>query len=78
MKKFLAISLLLGGLSGCSLFGGGDKPGPQPSSPGGGGLGTFHPGPYKDEATGKSCNAPGGYCEDDKQCHSSAAKCKKQ
>lgn len=44
---------------------------PKPGKP----LGVFHPGPYSDPETGKTCNAPGGYCEDDKSCHSSAEKC---
>jgi hypothetical protein len=73
MKKSILSIVTIFSLSACGMFGGG-------SNEGGGGsqLGTFHPGPYTDEATGKTCNAPGGYCEDDKSCHSSASKCKKQ
>lgn len=69
MKKLLAIIALVS-IVACSKDeggGGGDKPGKK--------LGVFHPGPYKDPVTGKHCNAPGGYCEDDKSCHSAPEKC---
>jgi hypothetical protein len=66
-------------VTACGLFGGGEKP---DTNTGGGGTtssqGDFKPGPYTNPATGRTCNAPGGYCVDDKACHSSADKCKKR
>jgi len=59
-------------LSACSWFQGKDDEPSAPKPPRTPGV--FHPGPYT-SPEGKTCNAPGGYCESDKACHSSAAKC---
>lgn len=74
MKNLFLMAFLFVSLGACSSNDGGSGSNPKPGKE----LGTFHPGPYKDPATGKHCNAPGGYCEDDKSCHSSPSKCHKR
>lgn len=86
MKKFLLVSML--SLGACSWFKKDDADSGASSSSSSSSVessssssvaacdrGVFHKGPHKDEASGKSCAAPGGFCESDSQCHSSAAKC---
>lgn len=69
-----SIFLMIPLIAACSMLGGGGGDNPStPKQPCD--RGVFHPGPYTDEASGKTCNAPGGYCDSDKSCHSSAAKC---
>lgn len=75
--KAIALFCFMLSLSACSLFGGGTQPSTGGSSGGGVVLGTFHPGPYTDPSTGKTCGDPGGFCDDDGACHSSADKCHK-
>jgi hypothetical protein len=69
----IALPIALLSLGACSIFGGGDDVGTKPPSTCD--RGVFHPGPYKDPTTGKSCSSPGGLCSNDGQCHSSAQKC---
>lgn len=70
MNKLFVLCLF--GLGACSWFQGkDDEPSVKPPCD----RGVFHAGPYTDPESGKTCNAPGGYCESDKACHSSAAKC---
>lgn len=73
MKQLLLMCLVLMFAAACSLFG--DKSDEGGSSKPPRSRGVFHPGPYTDPSTGKTCNAPGGFCENDKRCHSSAEKC---
>jgi hypothetical protein len=75
MTKLISTLALTIALCSCSMF---KKDDSVPVDNGGTHkeLGEFKPGPYTDPATGKTCNAPGGYCESDKSCHSSASKCK--
>jgi hypothetical protein len=70
MKKLF---LLTPFIVACGMFGGEKDDGPGTKLPKS--RGVFHPGPYKDPVTGKHCNAPGGFCESDQRCHSSAEKC---
>ncbi len=72
---FMVLALALGA---CSLL---EKKEEKPGKE----LGVFHPAPWKYIGTdGKehTCNlskdGKGGYCEDDKKCHSSAEKCLKR
>lgn len=73
MKNVFLLAVLGVSLSACfsSSDGSSDEPAPKPPRS----RGVFHPGPYTDHETGKTCNAPGGFCESDKRCHSSAEKC---
>jgi hypothetical protein len=71
MKKLFLLTPVLV-LSACGMFGEKDDgPGTKPPKS----RGVFHPGPYKDPVTGKHCSPPGGFCESDQRCHSSAEKC---
>lgn len=69
--KLLLLSLI--SLGACNLPG---SSSPAPVVPAPAPAGVFHPGPYTDPDSGKSCSAPGGFCDADKACHSDAAHCK--
>lgn len=80
MRQLLLAVIFSSSLVGC-FWNTEPKPTPTSGSGGGSALGTFHQGPYctpEGFEPHKCCNSPGGYCEDDKHCHSSKEKCKKQ
>lgn len=77
MKKYSAFVTVITLVGACSIFGGGDDVGTNPPKE----RLEFVPGPVVHPITGRTCNAPGGYCigeipaEGKSGCHSSALKC---